>query len=158
MIGVVERALHNIFEPMTQTERLACINYLRTQFESDAPDSEATPKSVVAAPVTTSKSRGLRRGGLPFYIKSITGIDTSKSGGYAILGDFVQPSRLGDLADGTRILIGTKASPKKYVLAKVKGGSGLTFGDADGREITVLGADLILMSSDVKDIIEALER
>lgn len=95
---------------------------------------------------------------MPFYIKEITGIDASKSGGYAILGDFVQPSRLGDLANGTRILIGTKATPKKYVLAKVQGGSGLTFSDADGREITVLGADLILMSSDVKDIIEALER
>ena len=157
-MNVVERALHNIFEPMTQTERLDCIRYLRTHFESGALVSEETPTSSVAAPAARPAYRGGRRGSLPFYIKTIASIDSSKAGGYAIVGDFVQPSRLGDLADGTRILIGTRASPKKYVLARVKGGSGLVFDDAEAREISDLGAELVLLSTDVKDIIEALER
>ena len=158
MVGVVERALYNIFEPMTQDERMSCINYLRTHFESGALGGGDTPKLVADEPVSKRSFGGGRRSAMPFYVKTITGVDKTKHGGFAILGDFVQPSKIGGLGDGTRILVGTKTSPKKYALATVKGGAGLCFEDGAGRELTVLGAELVLLSTCVKDIIEALER
>jgi hypothetical protein len=158
MVDVVQIALRNIFEPMTQNERLAHIRFLRTHFESTPTEGETTPS--VGGKTHSSKSapKTSRRGGLPFYIKAIEGIDETKSGGYCIVGPFVQPSKLGELLYSSQILIGTKSSPKKYCLAKVNPTEGLTFSDADGREITVSGAEMVSIHTDVKELISALKR
>jgi hypothetical protein len=157
MMNVVERALTNIFEPMAQTERDAHIRFLRTHFESTPTEAGIAPKEGTKHPPVKAARVGGRRGGLPYYIKWITGLDETKTGGYCFEGSFVQPSRVRDLDPGTPLLIGTKSSPKKYCLAKAAGGGALTFTDAEGRDIRVAGAIMISLHTDVKELIDTLK-
>lgn len=157
MMNVVERALINIFEPMTQSERCAHISFLRTHFESTPTGAESVPKVSAKAPAVMAARKAARRGALPYYVKWITGIDETKTGGYCFEGSFVQPSKVRDLVNGTPLLIGTKASPKKYCLAKANPMAALTFTDAEGREIRVEGAEMISLHTDVKELIDTLK-
>lgn len=156
-MNVVERALINIFEPMAQNERDAHIQFLRTHFESTPTGLAISPKASSKHPPVKAARVGGRRGTLPYYIKWITGLDETKTGGYCFEGSFVQPSRVVDLANGTPLLIGTKASPKKYCLAKATAGAALTFTDAEGRDIRVEGAIMISLHTDVKELIDTLK-
>lgn len=157
MVNVVERALKNIFEPMDQIERDAHIQFLRTHFESTPRDVGPTHKvSTKHPPVKAARIAG-RKGILPYYVKWITGLDETKAGGYCFEGSFVQPSKVRELVVGTPLLIGTKASPKKYCLAKVNPMAALTFTDAEGRDIRVEGAEMISLHTDVKELIDTLK-
>lgn len=157
MLNVVERALRNIFEPMTQDERTAHILYLVTHFESTPTGGTDAPTAGAMHPPVKPARRWAKKGVMHYYIKQITGLDETKKGAYCFGGPFVPLNKVSELVTGTPLLVGTDASPKKYCLAKANEAAALTFTDAEGREITVNGAEMILLHTDVKELIDALK-
>lgn len=106
--------------PMTEGDLEAETRRLRDMLTELAGDDEVT---VEAKPAKKGSWGGRRP---PFWLKTITGWDDSKKGGFRLEGDFVR--KAGDLPDGTLLAMGMTVpdgdgdTKKQYALMRTKKG------------------------------------
>jgi hypothetical protein len=120
---------------------------------SIANDTDMAALMPVPAEATTSAPKRKGKGGFkPYWMKTATGIDTTKKGMFRVEGDWCNdPNKE---TAGKHVIVGIK-DPKEYILCRVERGSQVAF-EASGRTQIVDGLAKVSRGTSFGDIEQAL--
>ena len=132
--------LMRMYDGMSMDEKREVIKRIGATAIEDGliPDPEASEAS-------ESKAKKKRRGGSfkSYWMKSATGIDSTKKGMFRVEGDWVNDIGK-DTSVGDLVIIGAK-DPKKYMLTRVtKSASDSIEVDSFGRKNVIEGVELLV--------------
>ena len=147
-------ALMKIFKAMDESEQTEAIKRIGAEIG----ESGLLAKIEAASPKKTGGGGAKKRKSLPYWIRTVQGVDRTANGVSQLEGTWIKKEDIRSGTDGSLFVVGLRHPNKHYGLMKMKAGSTCAIESESGFEMMIEDAELVKQTGSFKKIIDEAEK